>query len=131
MKVNQFLPSIVLSNLHGINGIIPELSYHSLVRDVPYASRSLSPTEGRYAQIEKESLASTWACERFSDYLIGKTFHIETDHKPLASLLGNKNLSIFSSILHGINGIIPELSDHSLVRGGFPQVYYSTQENFP
>ena len=57
-----------------------------------YASRSLSPTEGGYAQIEKESLASTWACERFSDYLIEKTFHIETDHKPLVSLLGNKNL---------------------------------------
>jgi hypothetical protein len=27
------------------------------------------------------------------------------------------------SILDGINGIIPELSDHSLVLGGFPQVY--------
>ena len=59
---------------------------------IAYASRSLSPTEGRYAQIEKESLASTWACERFSDYLIGKIFHIETDHAPLVSLLGSKNL---------------------------------------
>jgi hypothetical protein len=35
--------------------------------------------------------------------------------------------SIFLSILHGINGIIPELSDHSIFRGGFPQVYYSTR----
>jgi hypothetical protein len=61
---------------------------------IAYASRSLSPTEVRYAQIERESLASTWACERFSDYLIGKTFHIETDHKPLVSLLGNKNLEL-------------------------------------
>lgn len=59
---------------------------------VAYASRSLSSTESRYAQIEKECLATTWACEKFSDYLIGKTFAIETDHKPLVSLLGSKNL---------------------------------------
>ena len=34
----------------------------------------------RYAQIEKEALALTWACERFSDYLIGIKFHIERDY---------------------------------------------------
>ena len=41
----------------------------------------------------KEALVTMWACERLSDYLIGKTFHIETDHKPLVSLLGSKNLN--------------------------------------
>ena len=35
----------------------------------------------------------TWACERLSDHLIGKPFHIETDHKPLFPLLGSKNLN--------------------------------------
>ena len=52
----------------------------------------MSPTEQRYAQIEKEALGITWASERFADYLIGLTFHIETDHKPLVSLLGTKSL---------------------------------------
>ena len=48
-----------------------------------YASHSLSDTETRYAQIEKEVLALTWACDKFSTYLLGKKFAIETDHKPL------------------------------------------------
>ena len=47
-----------------------------------YASRSLTETETRYAQIEKEALATTWACERFSNYILGKSVSIETDHKP-------------------------------------------------
>ena len=51
-------------------------------------SRALTETEQRYAQIEKEALA----CERFEDYLLGIPFLIETDHKPLVPLLGNKSL---------------------------------------
>ena len=61
-------------------------------RPVAYASRSLSETETRYAQIEKEALAGTWACEKFSDYILGKRICLETDHKPLVSLLGSKHL---------------------------------------
>lgn len=61
-------------------------------KPVAYASRTMTPTEVHYAQIEKEALALTWACERFSMYLLGKSFVLETDHKPLISLLSTKNL---------------------------------------
>lgn len=61
-------------------------------RPVAYASRSLSLVEQRYAQIEKEELSLTWACESFKDFLIGKEFKMETDHKPLTSLLGTQLL---------------------------------------
>lgn len=61
-------------------------------KPVAYASRSLTDTEKRYAQIEKEALASTWACEKFSTYILGKKFLIQTDHKPLVPLLGTKHL---------------------------------------
>ena len=62
-------------------------------KPLAFISRALSSTEEKYAQIEKEALATMWACERLADYLIGKTFHIETDrHKPLVPLLGTKNL---------------------------------------
>ena len=58
---------------------------------VVYASRAMTDTEHRYAQVEKEALAITWACEKFS-YILGKKFQIETDHKPLLPLSGNKSL---------------------------------------
>jgi hypothetical protein len=80
------------SSSFGIGAVLKQKMFDGKWIPIAYASRSVSPTEGHYAQIEKESLASTWACERFSDYLIGKTFHIETDHKPLVSLVGNTNL---------------------------------------
>ena len=61
-------------------------------KPVAYASRSLSDTERRYAQIEQEALASTWACEKFRYYTLGRSFLIESDHKPLIPLLNTKHL---------------------------------------
>ena len=52
-------------------------------RPVAFASRALSETEKRYAQIEKETLAVVFGCERFHDYLYGRKFQVESDHKPL------------------------------------------------
>ncbi|XP_055586012.1 uncharacterized protein K02A2.6-like [Uranotaenia lowii] len=52
-------------------------------RVIRYASKSLSKTESRYCQTEKEALALVWAVEKFSIYLIGREFELETDHKPL------------------------------------------------
>ena len=61
----------------------------------------MTNTECRYAQVEKEALATTWACEKFASYILGKKFLIETDHKPLVPLLGNKSLhSLPPRILH-------------------------------
>ena len=51
---------------------------------VCYASRALTDTESRYAQIEKEMLAITWSCDKFDQYLYGRV-NIETDHEPLKS----------------------------------------------
>ena len=77
---------------YGLGAVLLQKQPDGELRPVAYASRAMSGVEQRYAQIEKEALATTWACERYSDFLIGKTFHIETDHKPLVSLLGQKTL---------------------------------------
>ena len=64
---------------------------------VAYASRTMSDTERQYAQIEKEALSLTWAVENFLMYLLGRTFQMETDHKPLVPLLSSKNLDALPS----------------------------------
>ncbi|UYV63201.1 hypothetical protein LAZ67_2003420 [Cordylochernes scorpioides] len=62
-------------------------------RPVAFASRTLTKTEQGYAQIKKEALAITWACERFKDFVVGKTFLIETDNKPLVPIFTTKDLN--------------------------------------
>ena len=57
-----------------------------------YTSQAMSETETRYAQIEKEALAITWACKKFATYILGKHISIEIDHKQLVLLLGSKHL---------------------------------------
>ena len=76
---------------YGLGAVLMQKSGSSW-KPIAFASRSMTETERRYAQIEKEALASTWACEKFSTYILGTKFLIETDHKPLVPLLGTKNL---------------------------------------
>ena len=53
------------------------------LRELLSPKNAMSSTERNYAQIEKEALATTWACEKFHDYILGTKFQIESDHKPL------------------------------------------------
>ena len=80
------------SSSYGLGAVILQKQPDNCWKPIAYASRSLSECERRYAQVEKEALACTWATEKFTDYVLGKTFVLETDHKPLLALLGDKNL---------------------------------------
>ena len=80
---------------YGLGAVLTQIQSNGTCRPLAFASRALTSTE--YAQIEKESLALTWGCECFCDYLIGKPFHILTDHKPLVSLLGSKTTRFTST----------------------------------
>lgn len=66
-----------------------------LLRDnlpVAYSSKALSDVQRNWDQIEKELLAIVIGCERFYQYIFGKTVIVETDHKPLQYIF-NKPLS--------------------------------------
>ena len=77
---------------YGLDGVVLQLQPDKSWRPVSFLSRALTPTESRYAQIEKEALALTWACERSWEYIIGKSIYVEIDHKPLVRLLSTHSL---------------------------------------
>lgn len=63
---------------HGLGAVLMQEN-----RPVAYASRALTETERRYAQIEKELLAVCYGCEKFRQFILGKHVDVESDHKPL------------------------------------------------
>ena len=66
-------------------------------KPVACASKSMTETERRYSQIEKEAFVMVWACERFEDYVLGKEIQLETDHKPLVPQLGKAHLDLLAT----------------------------------
>ena len=57
-------------------------------RPLEFASRTMTETERRYSQIEKECLALVFGCTRFDHYLHGREkITAVTDHKPLETIL--------------------------------------------
>ena len=54
-------------------------------KPVIYASRSLTPTEQNYSNIERELLSVVFALERLHQYVYGSTVTVQTDHQPLVS----------------------------------------------
>ena len=56
-------------------------------RPVAFASRVLTEAEHNYSQIEKEMLAICFACQKFHQYIYGKSIDVHSDHRPLESIL--------------------------------------------
>ena len=81
------------ARLKGLGFCLRQQDEHGHWRLIQCGSRFLSETESRYATIEVELLAITWAATKCSTYLKGmQNFEIITDHRPLVPMLNKKSL---------------------------------------
>ena len=62
-------------------------------RPIMFASRSLTPAEKNYSQLDREALSIVFALDKYYMYIYGRKFTLITDNKPLSRILHqNKKL---------------------------------------
>lgn len=76
---------------NAIGGILSQ-SHDGCETVICYWSRQLSKAERNYSTVEREALAAVSAIKEFYPYLYGFSFTLVTDHNPLTSLKGLKDV---------------------------------------
>ena len=60
--------------------------HDGIEKPIAHASKTLTETQRRYSQIEREALAIIFGVKKFHQFLFGRKFCLVTDHKPLVSI---------------------------------------------
>ncbi|XP_063690927.1 uncharacterized protein LOC134823403 isoform X1 [Bolinopsis microptera] len=78
------------ASIGGIGAVLSHIMLNGDERPIEFISRTLSPAERNYAQVDKEALAIVWAIKRLHIYLYMRQFTLVTDHRALVRIFGDK-----------------------------------------
>ena len=82
----------------GVAAVLSHIFDDNSERPIAFASRTLSRAERNYAQLDREAIALVFGVKSFHQYVYGREFELETDHKPLTFIFGpKKGLPVMSA----------------------------------
>lgn len=75
----------------GLGAILSHRIAGNIIKPIAFASRTLNNAEANYSTIHKEGLAIIFGVKKFYQFLVGRHFILQTDHKPLVSIFKPTN----------------------------------------